>query len=128
MTANGTYSYEQPVTYWMPFNGGIGFHDADWQPYFGGDRYLTGGSHGCINLPPENAGQLYSLIQYDVPIIFFLLILYSKSIRQKLSCNAVGSCSSLPFVFCQTALVNVFPICRRGLCRVLKLGNVEEKI
>ena len=39
--ADGTYSYEQPVTYWMPFNGGIGFHDADWQPYFGGDRYLT---------------------------------------------------------------------------------------
>ncbi len=38
--ADGTYSYEQPVTYWMPFNGGIGFHDADWQPYFGGDRYL----------------------------------------------------------------------------------------
>ena len=71
MTANGTYSYEQPVTYWMPFNGGIGFHDADWQPYFGGDRYLTGGSHGCINLPPENAGQLYSLIQYDVPIVCF---------------------------------------------------------
>lgn len=71
MTANGTYSYEQPVTYWMPFNGGIGFHDADWQPYFGGDRYLTGGSHECINLPPENAGQLYSLIQYDVPIICF---------------------------------------------------------
>ena len=71
MTANGTYSYEQPVTYWMPFNGGIGIHDADWQPYFGGDRYLTGGSHGCINLPPENAGQLYSLIQYDVPIICF---------------------------------------------------------
>lgn len=71
MTANGTYSYEQPVTYWMPFNGGIGFHDADWQPYFGGDRYLTGGSPGCINLPPENAGQLYSLIQYDVPIICF---------------------------------------------------------
>jgi lipoprotein-anchoring transpeptidase ErfK/SrfK len=71
MTANGTYSYEQPVTYWMPFNGGIGFHDADWQPYFGGDRYLTGGSHGCINLPPENAVQLYSLIQYDVPIICF---------------------------------------------------------
>ena len=71
MTANGTYSYEQPVTYWMPFNGGIGFHDADWQPYFGGDRYLTGGSHGCINLPPENARQLYSLIQYDVPIVCF---------------------------------------------------------
>ena len=69
--ADGTYSYEQPVTYWMPFNGGIGFHDADWQPYFGGDRYLTGGSHGCINLPPENAEELYNIIQYNVPIICF---------------------------------------------------------
>ena len=27
--ANGKYEYEQPVTYWMPFNGGIGFHDAN---------------------------------------------------------------------------------------------------
>lgn len=69
--ADGTYSYEQPVTYWMPFNGGIGFHDANWQPYFGGDRYLTGGSHGCINLPPDKAGELYNIIQYNVPIICF---------------------------------------------------------
>ena len=69
--ADGTYSYEQPVTYWMPFNGGIGFHDADWQPYFGGDRYLTGGSHGCINMPPDKAGELYNIIQYNVPIICF---------------------------------------------------------
>jgi len=69
--ADGTYEYETEVTYWMPFNGGIGFHDADWQPYFGGDRYLTGGSHGCINMPPENAEELYNIIQYDVPIICF---------------------------------------------------------
>lgn len=69
--ADGKYEYEQPVTYWMPFNGGIGFHDADWQPYFGGDRYLTGGSHGCINLPPENAAVLYDIIDYGVPIICF---------------------------------------------------------
>src|SRR5699024_5497327 len=40
---NGQYEYEQPVTYWMPFNGGIGFHDAAWQPYFGGTRYYGGG-------------------------------------------------------------------------------------
>ena len=69
MTANGTYSYEQPVTYWMPFNGGIGFHDADWQPYFGGDRYLTGGSHGCINMSYSDAGKLYELIQVGDPVI-----------------------------------------------------------
>lgn len=68
---DGSYEYETEVTYWMPFNGGIGFHDADWQPYFGGDRYLTGGSHGCINMPPERAAVLYDIIQYNVPIICF---------------------------------------------------------
>lgn len=63
--------YEQPVQYWMPFDGGIGFHDANWRDDFGGDIYLTSGSHGCINLPPENAAVLYDLIQYDVPIVCF---------------------------------------------------------
>lgn len=68
---DGTYEYETPVTYWMPFNGGIGFHDASWQPYFGGDRYLNGGSHGCINMPPASAAVLYDIIQYNVPIVCF---------------------------------------------------------
>ena len=68
---DGKYEYEQPVDYWMPFNGGIGFHDANWQPYFGGDRFYGGGSHGCINLPPSNAAVLYDIIQYDVPIVCF---------------------------------------------------------
>lgn len=68
---NGKYEYEEPVNYWMPFNGGIGFHDAGWQPYFGGDRYLEGGSHGCINMPPDNAAVLYSIIDYGVPIVCF---------------------------------------------------------
>ncbi len=68
---DGTYEYETNVTYWMPFNGGIGFHDATWQPYFGGDRYIWGGSHGCINLPYNNAAMLYQIIEYNVPIICF---------------------------------------------------------
>ena len=68
---DGTYEYEEPVEYWMPFNGGIGFHDAPWRSDFGGDIYLTNGSHGCINLPPENAAVLYSIIQYNVPIVCF---------------------------------------------------------
>jgi lipoprotein-anchoring transpeptidase ErfK/SrfK len=68
---DGKPEYETEVTYWMPFNGGIGFHDASWQPYFGGDRYLTNGSHGCINMPPDAAATLYDIIQYNVPIICF---------------------------------------------------------
>ena len=71
MKADGTYEYESKVEYWMPFDGGIGFHDASWRYEFGGDIYLTDGSHGCINMPPENAGVLYNLIQYDVPIVCF---------------------------------------------------------
>lgn len=63
--------YETPVSYWMPFNGGVGFHDASWQPYFGGDRFTYGGSHGCINLPVGAAGTLYSIIEPGVPIICF---------------------------------------------------------
>jgi lipoprotein-anchoring transpeptidase ErfK/SrfK len=66
---NGKPEYETPVTYWMPFNGGIGFHDANWQPYFGGDRYKIGGSHGCVNMPPEMAKKLYGLIATNTPVI-----------------------------------------------------------
>ena len=70
-TGPNTYEYETHVTYWMPFNGGIGFHDATWQPYFGGDRYVYFGSHGCINLPYNSAAMLYQIIDYNVPIICF---------------------------------------------------------
>lgn len=68
---NGKYEYETPVTYWMPFDGGIGFHDATWRSNFGGDDYLTNGSHGCINMPYDNAAALYNLIDYNVPIVCF---------------------------------------------------------
>ena len=29
-------NYRTPVSYWMPFNGYIGLHDATWQNSFGG--------------------------------------------------------------------------------------------
>ena len=68
---DGSYEYEEPVTFWMPFNGGVGLHDAPWRSSFGGDIYLTGGSHGCINLPYAAAEQLYGIINSDMPIICF---------------------------------------------------------
>ena len=64
---DGTYEYETSVT----FNGGIGFHDATWQAYFGGDRYTYAGSHGCINMPLDAAATLYSIIDTNVPIVCF---------------------------------------------------------
>jgi hypothetical protein len=59
-----------PVAYWMRVTWeGIGFHDAGWQESFGGDRYQTFGSHGCINMPPENAGDLFSRIDIYTPVV-----------------------------------------------------------
>jgi lipoprotein-anchoring transpeptidase ErfK/SrfK len=69
--ADGTYEYESPVNYWMPFNGGIGFHDANWRSKFGGAIYQTNGSHGCVNLPPKKAKDLYSLVYAGIPVICF---------------------------------------------------------
>jgi lipoprotein-anchoring transpeptidase ErfK/SrfK len=55
--------YAQPVTYWMQFtSNGVGFHDATWQSSFGGNRHLSHGSHGCVNMPFAAAKELYSVI------------------------------------------------------------------
>lgn len=66
---NGEPEYETPVAYWMPFNYGIGFHDATWQSSFGGSRYKTHGSHGCVNMPKDKAAKLYELIPEKCPVI-----------------------------------------------------------
>lgn len=70
--ADGTYEYESPVSFWMPFNGGIGFHDANWRSSFGGEIYKTGGSHGCINLPPDRVPAFYEQVYKGMPVICYL--------------------------------------------------------
>ena len=67
--ADGTYSYESPVSYWMPFNGGIGLHDASWRGKFGGEIYKNNGSHGCINIPPKTAAVIYEHVYKGIPIL-----------------------------------------------------------
>ena len=63
--------YETPVSYWMRVTwSGIGFHDAIWQPAFGGTLYRDGlGSHGCINMPLDMAAALYNVISVGTPVI-----------------------------------------------------------
>lgn len=65
------YDYESPVRYWMPFNGGEGFHDADWRNSFGGTIYKTNGSHGCINLPIYAAATIYNIIDAGWPVVVY---------------------------------------------------------
>lgn len=63
--------YQTPVSYWMPFNGGIGLHDATWQSSFGGDACYYRGSHGCINLPLDKAEKIYEKIGKGFPVICY---------------------------------------------------------
>ena len=63
--------YRTPVSYWMPFNGGEGFHDANWQPSFGGTYYKVRGSHGCVNLPVSIARQLFDTVTAGYPVFVY---------------------------------------------------------
>lgn len=63
--------YAAPVDFWMPFNGGIGIHDASWRDRFGGSIYKTEGSHGCINCPYNVAKEIYNNIEPGTPVICY---------------------------------------------------------
>ncbi len=63
--------YVTDVAYWMVFADDVGFHDATWQPYFGGDLYLSNGSHGCVNLPLSKAAELYELVYDGLPVFVY---------------------------------------------------------
>ena len=64
-------TWESPVDYWMPFNGGIGMHDATWRGKFGGTIYKYNGSHGCINMPYKAAKEVFNTIDNSFAIICY---------------------------------------------------------
>jgi lipoprotein-anchoring transpeptidase ErfK/SrfK len=64
-------NYEAKVTYWMPFNGNIGIHDASWRYSFGGEIYKRNGTHGCINSPLYLAKAIFENIEEGTPIICY---------------------------------------------------------
>lgn len=63
--------YASPVSFWMPFNGGVGFHDATWRSSFGGTIYQYNGSHGCINMPYDKAKTLYENINTGYYVVVY---------------------------------------------------------
>lgn len=65
--------YETPVSYWMPFNGHIGLHDATWRNKFGSNLYKANGSHGCINLPFYIAQKIYENVDKGTAVICYEL-------------------------------------------------------
>ena len=70
--ATGEPSYRTPVSYWMRVTwSGIGLHDATWQSAFGGTLNQTPGigSHGCINMPLDQAAALYDILEVGTPVV-----------------------------------------------------------
>ncbi len=61
--------YSAPVSYWMNVSWcGVGLHDLNRSAY-GGDIYMYNGSHGCINLPPDFAADLFNAIEVGIPVL-----------------------------------------------------------
>ena len=67
----GGGSYSSKVSFWMPFNGGQGLHDATWRSSFGGSIYRGNGSHGCVNCPYSTAAVLYKYVEEGFPVIIY---------------------------------------------------------
>lgn len=63
--------YEAKVTYWMPFFGNMGLHDASWRSRFGGDIYLRNGTHGCVNAPLYLAKTVFENVDEGTPVIVY---------------------------------------------------------
>lgn len=66
-------NYATPVSYWMPFAGNVGMHDATWRSRFGGTIYKYNGSHGCINLPVSVAKIIFETVENNYPVLVYEL-------------------------------------------------------
>ncbi|WP_010632174.1 L,D-transpeptidase family protein [Sporolactobacillus vineae] len=68
----GNLNYAVKVKYWAPFTmGGVGFHDAGWRRNWSSAAYLTQGSGGCVNTPPEVMGQLFGYLEQNEPVVVY---------------------------------------------------------
>lgn len=63
--------YEANVSFWIPFAGNVGIHDASWRGEFGGNLYLWEGSHGCVNVPYDKAAAIYENIEVGMPVVVY---------------------------------------------------------
>ena len=63
--------YALDVEYWMPFDDQIGLHDSSWRTEYGGDIYLTDGSHGCVNTPLDAIATIYNNITVGTLVVVY---------------------------------------------------------
>lgn len=64
--------YASKVPYWMPFTlSGCGLHDASWRSDWSKSAYLTGGSHGCVNIRPAEIRSVWNNVLTNDAVIVY---------------------------------------------------------
>lgn len=64
--------YVSYVNYWMPYDSARGLHDATWrkeEDFENSETYLTNGSHGCVNLPKDDAKNIYDNVKVGTRVL-----------------------------------------------------------
>lgn len=66
-------TFDVDVTFWLPFNGGCGIHDASWRSTeeYVPTTYETNGSHGCVNTPYEAAEKIFNTVDIGYPVVVY---------------------------------------------------------
>lgn len=68
----GNPHYSVKVAYWAPFtNSGCGFHDASWRTNWAPNAYLSAGSGGCVNTPPNVMKSVYDNLTQNEPVVIY---------------------------------------------------------
>ena len=44
-------------------------HDSKWRKKYGGTIYKKDGSHGCVNIPPEEMVIVFDLCEIGTPVL-----------------------------------------------------------
>lgn len=65
--------YREKVKYWMPFDSpnDVGIHDLESRKAFGGDVYLTNGSHGCVNTPTDAVKKIFDTVEVGTAVVVY---------------------------------------------------------
>lgn len=64
--------YASKVQYWMPFTlSGCDLHDASWRSDWSKSAYLTGGSHGCVNIRPAEIRSVWNNVLTNDAVIVY---------------------------------------------------------
>ncbi len=83
--------YRVETSYWMPFAGNVGMHDATWRNKFGGTLYKTNGSHGCVNMPYYATRTIYQTVDKGTPVICYRLSGTERSATSGHSDQEIGT-------------------------------------